>query len=349
MRVVVTGASGNVGTSLLERLVDDPDVTSIEGVARRVEQRMPFPQVRWTSADIATTDLRPIFDGADAVVHLAWAIQPSHDEARLWRTNVLGSRRVFEAAAAAGVESLVYASSIGAYSPGPQEPRVDESWPTEGIPSSFYSRHKATVEWMLDRFEQTHPAVRVARLRPALSFRREAASGIRRLFLGRFFPTRLLEAGTLPVLPLPPKLRLQAVHSQDVAAAYLGLLKNDLVGAFNLSAEPVLDSRIIARLLTTRLMSTPFPVLRLAVGASWRARLQPTPEGWLDMAAEVPHLDISRARRELGWEPSLDATRALQELLEGFVEMADFPTPALSRWGRPVPAGTAPDRPRVRG
>ena len=80
--------------------------------------------------------------------------------------NVEGSRRVFIAAAAAGAPALVYASSIGAYAPGPKDHGVNESWPTTGIPSSFYSRDKAEVERLLDRFEAEHPAVRVVRLRP---------------------------------------------------------------------------------------------------------------------------------------------------------------------------------------
>ena len=86
--------------------------------------------------------------------------------------------------------ALVYASSVGAYSPGPKDRRVDESWPTAGIESSFYSRHKAEVERLLDRFERETPSVRVVRLRPALIFKREAASGIRRLFAARSFQAR---------------------------------------------------------------------------------------------------------------------------------------------------------------
>jgi nucleoside-diphosphate-sugar epimerase len=88
------------------------------------------------AADIAEDDLVSRFAGADAVVHLAWEIQPSHDEAAMARTNLLGSHRVFEAAAA-GVGAIVYASSVGAYSPGPKDRAVDDSWPTDGIATSF--------------------------------------------------------------------------------------------------------------------------------------------------------------------------------------------------------------------
>src|SRR3954451_4043719 len=139
MRIVVTGATGNVGTSVVRALGRDERVEEIVGVARRLPDWRP-ERTRWVAADVARDDLRPIFEGADAVIHLAWLIQPSRDEAELERVNVAGSRRVFDAAADAAA-ALVHASSVGAYSRGPRARAVDESWPTEGVSSSFYSRH----------------------------------------------------------------------------------------------------------------------------------------------------------------------------------------------------------------
>src|SRR4051794_30378085 len=120
MRVVVTGATGNVGTSVLRALSEDAGVGEIVGIARRMPQ-WRAPKVEWVQADIAHDELQPLFHGADAVIHLAWLIQPSRDDAELHRVNVEGSRRVFNAAARAGVGALVHASSIGVYSPGPKD------------------------------------------------------------------------------------------------------------------------------------------------------------------------------------------------------------------------------------
>jgi nucleoside-diphosphate-sugar epimerase len=171
-------------------------------------------------ADVAVDDLRPLFEGAGCVVHLAWLIQPSRDPAATRAVNVDGSRRVFEAAAAAGVTNLVYASSVGAYSPRPKDRAVDESWPTGGIQTSFYSRDKAHVERILGDFEAAHPAVRVVRLRRGLIFKAGAASGIRRLFAGPLLPTPLLRRGLIAVIPALDRLRFQGVHSLDVGEAY---------------------------------------------------------------------------------------------------------------------------------
>jgi nucleoside-diphosphate-sugar epimerase len=328
MRVVVTGASGNAGTSLLRALAREDLVQSVVGIARR-RPEAPFPKTTWVRADVSRDDLEPHLRGADAVVHLAWLIQPSRDEATLRATNVHGSARVFDAAARAGVPRLVYASSVGAYSPGPKDRAVDESWPTNGIASSFYSRHKAEVERILDGFEADHPDMRVVRMRPGLIFKREAASGIRRLFIGPLVPNFLLRRSLIPIVPDVPRLRFQAVHSYDAGEAYRLALTRDVHGAFNIAAEPVLDPRELGRVLGARPVRVPARVLRAAVAATWRLRLQPTPEGWVDMALAVPILDVSRARHELGWNPQFSAADALLDLLRGLQEGAGAQTPPL--------------------
>src|SRR5215212_4181849 len=129
MRVVVVGATGNIGTSVLRSLEKEDSVESVLGLARRLPN-LPMPKVEWASADVVTDDLVPHLRGADAVVLLAWIIQPSRDLTKQWMVNVEGSMRVARAAKEAGTPALIYASSVGAYSPGPKNCRVDESWPT---------------------------------------------------------------------------------------------------------------------------------------------------------------------------------------------------------------------------
>jgi UDP-glucose 4-epimerase len=328
MRVVVVGASGNVGTSLLRALAADGEVEEILGLARRRPVHN-FPKTEWHAADVGRDDLVSFFRGADCVVHLAWAIQPSHDLAALRRTNVDGSERVFRAVADAGVPALVYASSVGAYSPGPKDRAVDESWPTDGTPTSFYARHKAEVEALLDRFQLVQAETRVVRLRPGLIFKRSSAEEQRRYFLGPLFPRVLARRGALTVVPDIPGLRFQAVHTQDVAEAYRLAVVGDARGAFNVAAEPVLDAPLLADALEARVVPVPAAVARQAMAASWRLRLQPTPPGWLDMGLAVPIMDTSRARDELGWEPRHSSVEAIREVLSGMAEAEGEPTPPL--------------------
>ncbi len=336
--MVVTGATGNVGTSLLDALCREPSVESVLGLARRVPDPVPprwATKVSLAPADVVTDDLTPLFAGAGAVVHLAWLIQPSHRPDVLRAANVVGSERVFRAALAAGVPTLVHASSVGAYSPGPKDRAVDESWPTGGIASSFYACHKAEVERILDRLEAEHPSLRVVRMRPGLIFKREAASSVRRLFLGRLVPSRLLGPSRLPLVPRVPGLVVQAVHSDDVARAYLAAVTGEARGAYNLAADPVLDADRLAEILGARTFRLPARPLRAGVNLTWALRLQPTPPGWLDMARAVPVLDCARARHDLGWSPRVSAGEALTDLLEGLAERAEGPTPHLRRRSAP--------------
>jgi nucleoside-diphosphate-sugar epimerase len=329
VRVAVTGATGNVGTSVLRALSADPTVEFVLGIARRLPAEGP-PKCAYAAADVAVDELAPLFRGADAVVHLAWAIQPSHDRDALWRTNVHGSMRVFRAAAEAGVHALVVASSVGVYSPRDGAEPTDESWPRDGVPTSWYARHKAEMERQLDQLEAEQPELRVVRLRPALTFKRESASEQRRFFLGQLAPASLLKPGRLPIVPIPAGLTLQGVHADDVADAYrLAVLREDARGAYNVAAEPVLEAERLAAILGGRLVKVPVGVARVAAALSWRAHLQPTSPDWLDLGLGVPVLDATRIRTELGWRETRDAESTLREWLAGVAGGAGGETPPL--------------------
>jgi nucleoside-diphosphate-sugar epimerase len=329
MRVVVVGATGNVGTSVLHALAREPAVESVLGVARRLPE-MSFPKTEWASADIRHDELEPLFAGADAVVHLAWLIQPSRDLDKLRSTNVDGTARLFAAAGRAGVGAVVYASSIGAYSPGPKDRTVDESWPTGGVDTSFYSRHKSETERLQDRFEAEFPNVRSVRLRPGLIFKREAAEEIRRYFAGPFVPNPLVQPRFIPIVPDLERLRFQAVHSLDIGDAYRLAVVNDAArGAYNVAADPILDPQKLGEILGARPVKVPEALLRRGADITWKLHLQPSPKGWVDMALNVPLMDTSRIRSELGWEPKWTAEEALLELLAGMRDRSGADTPPL--------------------
>ena len=330
MRVVVVGATGNVGTSLLESLESESQVDEIVAVARRAPERT-FVRTKFEAADVASSDLVPILRGADVVVHLAWLIQPGRTESITHRTNVGGSERLFRAAVEAKVPAVVYASSVGAYSAGPKDRLTDESWPTDGISTSFYSRHKVAVERQLDRLEREEPSLRVIRMRPGLIFKAEAATEIRRLFAGPLLPRAVLRSELIPFVPDVPRLRFQAVHSHDVGDAYRRALLSDARGPFNLAADPPIGAVELAELLEARRLRIPARALRAAASATFALRLQPSEPGWVDMALAVPLLDSGRARRELGWEPTRTGTEALSELLNAMRVGVDYQTPPLAR------------------
>lgn len=171
--------------------------------------------------------------------------------------------------------------------------------------------------------------MRVVRMRTALVFKGAAASGVRRLFLGPLFPNRAADARVIPIIPDVRNLRVQAVHSLDAGEAYRLALLSDARGPFNVAADPILDSRTIAKVLGARPVPFPAAALRAAASVTWRLHLQPASPGWVDLALATPPMDASRARSELGWRPKFTSEEALMELLEGLRVGAGLDTPPL--------------------
>ncbi|MBN6039025.1 NAD-dependent epimerase/dehydratase family protein [Amycolatopsis sp. 195334CR] len=342
MRVVVTGASGNVGTAL-RRLLDDEDVI---GLARRPAAGP------WVAADLGTTPpavLREVFTGADAVVHLAWAISPGADDPPMSRTNEAGTKAVLDAVAAAKVPRLVVASSIAAYRPAPRWTPVGEDWPLGGIAASAYSRSKVRLEQQLDEFAAVHPEVALARLRPCGIAQREAAGEFARWLFSPLLPLGVL--GRVP-LPLWSGLRLQLVHADDVAEAIRLILRREATGAFNLASPEVLDAGRLAELVGGRRVPVPRAVLEPAARLSWLSGLQPLHPGWLTLADQAPLADVSRAEKELSWSPRHTSAETLRELLDGWAEHAGNANPPLApppRGLRSRLTGLRPGRPLRQG
>ncbi|MGK8503032.1 NAD-dependent epimerase/dehydratase family protein [Nocardia asiatica] len=318
MKVVVTGATGNVGTALLRTL--RADGCEIVGIARRAPDLAyePYSAARWIVRDIGTDDavepLRAACAGADAVVHLAWAIHPRRGDPPMRRTNRTGTENVLRAVVETAVPQLVVASSCAAYTPAERWRRVSEEWRTSGVPGSAYSIAKAELETRLDLFEADHPGIRTARIRPCGIAGTEAAAELADWILPPWLPRRLLGRRLLPV-PLWREFRLQLVHSSDVAAAIRQIVRRRAEGAFNLSAEPCLRADALAASFGGFRLPTPRWVLDAVAWPGWRSGLQPLHPAWLALADRASLIDSAKARRELGWAPRFGAGEVCAELV----------------------------------
>lgn len=326
MRIAITGASGNVGSALVRRLRRDGH--ELVGIVRRPPAG--DDGVEWHAADL-TTDasdgvLREAFAGADAVVHLAWGFQPTHRVDHLEALGVGGTRRVVRTAVELRVPHLVHQSSIGAYSPRRDSAPVDEEFPTDGIPSSPYSRHKVAAERLLDDVEREQDGTTITRMRPGIIGQRQAGSALLRYGVPVLVPARLVRA--VPVLPLDRGIVVPLVHADDVAGAIAAALDARVPGPFNLAAGTVgVDD--VADALGARHVHVPARILRAAVSASWHLRLQQVDPGWLDLARLVPALDTTRALGELGWIPRKPARQVLDEVVDGLASADSGDTPVL--------------------
>jgi nucleoside-diphosphate-sugar epimerase len=326
VRIVITGASGNAGTALLRRLAGSHRLVGLS--RRRPPAAPPYDGVEWVTADIGEASsadvLRRTFEGADAVVHLAWAIQPQRDREVLRRINQDGTARVVEAAVAAGVPHLVHQSSVGTYAPG-HGCTVDETWPATGVASSMYSVDKAACERIVGRAEGQ---LVVSRMRPALIFQDAAASEVARYFLGPLVPRVLVRRRLLRLAPLPDALAFQVVHADDVAAAIDLVLAHRAGGAFNVAAAPVVDRSAFREIFGGVGPPLPVPAIRAAASGAWHAHLIPTEPGWIDLAANVPCMDTGRLE-QLGWRPARDARSVLGRFVDAMGRGAGHAGPLL--------------------
>jgi nucleoside-diphosphate-sugar epimerase len=330
VRVVVFGATGNIGSAVLEELVQLSEVNEIVAVARRMpDVAPPHEKVTWATADIGEDDLAPLVAHADVVVHLAWLFQPTRRPETTWQSNVVGSARLLDAVARASVRHLVVSSSVAAYSPGPGA-WADESWPTHGASPAAYAREKAYVERMLDTFSAQHPDRRVARVRPAFTFSRRSAVQQRRLFAGPFVPQRLVRPDLLPALPWPSGLTVQTVHASDLARSFRAIVERSATGAFNVAADDVIDADRVAAMFGVKVLPMPPRAARAALASAWHGHVAPAPPRLFDALMSLPLMSTRRAREQLDWRPLVTAEGAIDALLVGLHEGTGGDTPPLA-------------------
>lgn len=205
------------------------------------------------------------------------------------------------------VGHLICASSVAAYAPAARYSRVDESWPTTGIPGSTYSAHKVRLEEMIGRYPLPCTVIRPCGIAQA-----SAAQQLRRWLLSRWLSPKLL-----PLLPIPlwNDLCLQLVHSDDVARAIVQIVRLGAFGAFNLAAEPVLTAPMIADIVGAGRLAVPYPLVEKLAGATARIGLQPLTPEWVRMADQAPLVRTTRAHQDLEWWPEHDARDVLREVI----------------------------------
>lgn len=320
LTVAITGPTGEIGLPLLAELERDPRVGEVRGMARR-----PFDpategweKVVYRRGDILDRgSLAALFDGVDVVVHLAFAIFGGREETR--RVNLEGSRNVFEVAIAAGVERLVYASSVAAYGFHPENPQpLNEAVPVRGSESFYYSAQKAELEATLDDL-LLGSGVDAYVFRPCIVAGPRAtmliAKTVEGARLGDPLPRLRRAVGRLPLSkPVLPEIDapIQLVHHDDVATAMAAAIGGaGDPGAYNLAGAGQVGVGDIARALGWRTVPVPAPAVGLGAGiARWLTFLSPQLE-WAAALRTPVLMDASKARRELGWEPRFEAGETL--------------------------------------
>ena len=313
MKLVITGATGNVGTSLLAALRDDTSVEEIVAIARRPAD-LRDPRIRFVAADIARDDLVPIFRGADAVVHLAWLIQPSRDDAtaaRGQRRRQSPSLRRGRRGRRAGARLRVVGRRVLTGAEGPRRRRVVADRRHAERRSTRATRRKC--ERLLDAFEREHPAMRVVRLRPGSSSSARRPPSIRRLFAGPLLPHPLVRRALVPVVPdlrgcgsrpCTPSTSARRTGWRRATARRVQHRRGSRGRRRRAGASCSAGRRVPGS-------GGPARAGRPRRGGCVCSRPRP---GWFDVVLGVPIMDTTRARTELGWSPRHSATEALERV-----------------------------------
>ena len=325
LTVAVTGPTGDIGRSLLRALERTPEVSQVSAMARR-----PFDpsaeglgKTRYRRADVLdAAAVREVIDGADVVVHLAFAIMGSGDETT--RVNLEGSRNVFAAAIDAGASRLVYASSVAAYGFGADNPPLlTEELEPRGTRRHYYSAQKAELELALrDMLTGSDTAAYV--FRPCIVAGPDALTLVQSIpyvQLSDRMPSTVLRALELmpalkPVIP-NPGVAFQLVHHDDVASALrAAVLGQGEPGVFNLAGDGTLTMADLADALGW--YSVPVPDLAVGAAAELVARLPFVPDEaqWIESVRRPVIMDTSRARDVLGWRPRHDARETLEAMVQ---------------------------------
>lgn len=302
--VAVTGVAGYLGQRLLGLLDQQISIERVVGIDV-AEPLLVSPKLEFHQMDVRDARLSKVMAGADALVHLAFALNPMHDEERMRSINVDGTRNALEAAGATGVRKVVYPSSATVYGahPGNDFPLTEES-PLRANPDFSYAAHKLETERLLGEFKDAHEDVVVTVLRPAIVFGAHVEN----------FISRLLEAPrVLSVKGYEPPL--QFVHEDDVASALDLSLRAHLEGAFNVAADGWVTSGEVLELSGKRRVEIPEAVAFTVTERLWRARLTFAPPGMLHYLMHPWVLDNARLKAQ-GWQPARSNRETLMETLE---------------------------------
>ncbi len=313
LRVAVTGPTGTFGFGLIPLLEADDQIGEIIGIARS-----PFDPAQhgWSKMTYRPGDVRnpaelaAAFDGADVVVHLAFAITGSPKDPTTYAINIDGTLNTFKAAAAAGTRRFVFASTISAIGFDPDMPYgVTEEWAPRPIKYFDYARQKANLERALTELEADNPGIDLYMLRtpgvmgPHLIGHKSSGSGLQRLrgFIdrNRRLPFRI---------PMPvPRFETQAVHEDDVGSAFVQcILGAGPPGVYHICSDGVISSGDIARIFGFR--PVPFgkdlfyrSMSRIA--AATRFRFVPDFAAVAELYSVPVIMDSTKAKQQLGWTP----------------------------------------------
>lgn len=303
-RVLVTGASGFLGSSVVPGLVADGH----EVVATDV--RMPSAPVSGarhevmdvtcaTAVDRVVGEYRP-----EVVVHLASIVTPGKGSTREreYAVDVQGTKHVLDACLAHGVRRVVVSSSGAAYGYHPDNPEwLTEDHPLRGNPEFAYADHKRQVEEMLAELRESAPQLEQVVLRIGTILGERVDNQITALW---GWPRLLKVSGA----PSP----FVFIWDTDVVAVIRRAVTSEVTGVFNVAGDGVVTVDEIAAALGKRTISVPERVLKVALAMGKRLGAVPYGPEQTAFLRYRPVLSNERLKTVFGYVPERTSSEAFR-------------------------------------
>lgn len=296
MRYVITGGSGYIGSRLVDLLErrDDTEKIVICDVAAPKGYR---PHTEYERLDVRDrAAVRSVLERVrpDVLVHLAFILNPSHDEQFAYDVDVNGTHNVLEAAAAAGTQQVLVTTSGVAYGAFADNPvPLTEEDPVRGVAGFTYARDKTESDRLCQLWALEHPDRVMTIVRPCIVFGPNVDNYLVRLWTKQPFA---VDAGTIDK-------QVQFVHEDDVVEGIAALLLGRHRGAFNVAGDGLTTNRECAELIDTKIRKMPLGVYRRIAHAMWKLRQSEVPPGGIEFAVHSWLLSNEKLKRTTGWSP----------------------------------------------
>jgi UDP-glucose 4-epimerase len=296
VRYLITGGSGYIGSRLVDHLSGRDQTEAI--VVADVKSPASFrPKTTFASLDVRDRrGVRELFERErpDCVVHLAYLLNPIHDEAAMYDVDVNGTQNVLEAASAAGVGQVLVTSSTTAYGAFADNPvPLTEADPVRGAPDFSYARDKAESDRLCQLWALEHAERVMTIVRPCIVFGPDVDNYIVRLWLRQPFRADF----GMPDQPM------QFVHVDDVAEALILLLEGRHGGVFNVAADGYLSVVDASDLIGLKPRRVPYKLFKRLAAGLWRAHVTEAPAGQLEFVIHPWVASNEKLKKTTGWTP----------------------------------------------
>jgi UDP-glucose 4-epimerase len=328
MRYVITGGSGYIGSRLVDLLErrDDTEKIVVCDVAPPKGYR---PHTEFERVDVRDREaVRSVLDRVrpDVLVHLAFILNPSHDEQFAYDVDVNGTQNVLEAADKVGTRQVLVTTSGVAYGAFADNPvPLTEDDPVRGVAGFSYARDKTESDRLCQLWAATHSDRVMTIVRPCIVFGPNVDNYLVRLWTKQPFA---VDVGTIDS-------QVQFVHEDDVVEGITGLLLGRHAGAYNVAGDGLMTNRECAELIGTPVRKMPLRLYRGLARVAWKLRQSEVPPGGIEFAIHSWLLSNEKLKRTTGWSPRHSSRETFEITMRAHGKM-----PPAETSGTEFPAAT---------